>query len=63
MNVSKIKNVWVVMLYIWHFVLGTAIVVLPKDITDEEITLAIELITLIALLLMLAIIITLIIIF
>ena len=51
------------MLYIWHYVLGTAIVVLPKDITDEEITLAIELITLIALLLMLAIIITLIIIF
>lgn len=44
MKKLKIKNIWLVILYIWYSTFTSTNVILPKDIKDDEITIAIGLI-------------------
>ena len=49
MKELKIKNVWLVLLYIWYKEFTNTDVILPKDIKDEEITIAVGIIAFICL--------------
>lgn len=44
MKELKINNIWLVILYIWYSTFTSTKVILPKDIKDDEITIAIGLI-------------------
>lgn len=44
MKELKIKNIWLVILYIWYSTFTSVKVILPKDIKEDEITIAIGLI-------------------
>lgn len=44
MKELKIKHIWLVILYVWYSTFTSTKVVLPKDIKEDEITLAIGII-------------------
>lgn len=57
MKKCKIKNIWLVILYFYHKVFDKRDVILPKDINDLEINIALFVIFILPILIMLTLII------